>query len=291
MPSIKELRGKVRSLKSTSKITSAMKLVSSSKLKKAQDAWTRNLLYADSLRDLVSRLMQGNTSLNSPLIQKPTQVKHISVLVLSSDKGLCGGFNSNLLKTVQAKVKGEWKDYEIDMIVVGKKGSEFFTRRCPMPNLESLPGMPAKVPYSMAQDLGARCLKKLLTRTTKKSQIVYLAYNQYNSMISQTPVIEQLLPIVVDNLHTKANQSYLLEPEENVIYERIFPQLVHANIFRAMLSNAFGEHAARMNAMDNATRNSKDLINRYTLIMNRARQSAITTELTEIVAGAESLKG
>jgi len=291
MPSIKELRSKIRSLKNTSKITSAMKLVSSSKLKKAQDAWNRNQVYTDSLRNLVDRLLQSGGASNSPLLKAPKQVKHITVLVLSTDKGLCGSFNSGLMKAVQNKIKGDWKELDIQVIAVGKKASDFFARRCPVANLIAHPGLPAKVPYERAQEIGEQCVTAFLTKNIKNSDIVYIAYNQFQSMISQVPVVEQLLPLVVDKPQGKQVSNYILEPEESVIFDRIFPQLVQAWIYRAMLSNAFGEQASRMNAMDNATRNSKDLINRYTLVMNRARQSAITTELSEIVAGAESLKG
>lgn len=288
MPSIKELRSKITSLKNTSKITSAMKLVSSAKLKKTQDAFGRNQVYINALQQMVNRVMQSEGADELPLFHKAKEVKNITVLVLSSDKGLCGSFNTALLRTVQNKIQGEWKNYTVEVIAVGKKASDYLTRRFPVPNLKTFPGFPPKVPVAMSHQFGDIVMDKFISRKTDE---VYLAFNMFEGMVSQVPTIEQLLPFSRNVSEKSQARDYIIEPNQKAIFDRVFPQMIYANIYRAMLSSAVGEQAARMTAMDNATRNSKDLIQRYTLIMNRARQTAITTELSEIVAGAESLKG
>jgi len=288
MPSIKELRSKIGSLKNTSKITSAMKLVSSAKLKKTQDAWNRNQSYANSLHTMVDRILQTDGATESALLRQVKEVKTITVLVLTSDKGLCGSFNSSLLKLVQNKIRNEWKDYRVEVVAVGKKATDFFSHRCHVPALVTHPGFPPKVPVTLANQYGDEVIAQFVGH---KTDLVYLAYNLFQGVVTQEATVEQLLPIVHKDSKKTHVRDYILEPNEKAIFERVFPQLVHATIYRAMLSSAVGEQAARMNAMDNATRNSKDLIQRYTLVMNRARQTSITTELSEIVAGAESLKG
>ena len=287
MPSIKELRSKIKSLRNTSKITSAMKLVSSSKLKKAQDAWSRNKPYLTTLQEVVDRLLQSASTAGLDLLKPPAKVKRVKVILVSTDKGLCGSFNSNLLKAVQVKVKGDWADAQVEVVSLGKKGADFFARRCPVSKVNHLPGLPIRIPFSLAQ---AQCNDAITDFLAGKADVVYLAYNNFISMLTQQPTVKQLLPIVLPEKKKGPALDYSFEPEDSEILKKIFPQLIQASIYNAMLSNALGEQAARMNAMDNATRNSKDLINRYTLSMNRARQSAITTELSEIVAGAESLK-
>ncbi|HSQ42228.1 MAG TPA: ATP synthase F1 subunit gamma [Fibrobacteraceae bacterium] len=288
MPSIKELRQKIRSLRSTSKITSALKLVSSAKLRKAQEAFSRNNVYFGGMQEVVTHLLGSPGASSLALLKPAVEVKRIRVVVLSTDMGLCGAFNLNLFKLIQGKVRKEWAGKLVDVVTVGRKGADFFTRRCPVSDVDVIPGLPTKIPYEAAHKIGAAAIVDFLAH---KVDEVYLGFNLFHSMVSQEARLEPLLPIVPLKPGHGATLDYIYEPEEEGIYERVLPLLVHSSIYRAMLSNRLGELAARMNAMDNATRNSKDLINRYTLIMNRARQTAITTELTEIVSGAESLKG
>lgn len=290
MASIKELRQKIRSLKNTNKITSAMKLVSSSKLKKAQDAMSRNLPYQRSLHDMLQRVLGSVNQSEIKLLKANPDPKIIRVILVSSDKGLCGSFNSNLFKQLQNQIKGDWSKIQIEVIAFGKKGSDYFTKRFPVPNLVAKPGLPVKIPVSMAQSAILPCIHDF---EAGKVDAVFIAYNHFYSMIRQEPQIEQLLPVKLDSVkkNTASNSlDYIFEPSPDQLIANLIPQLVQANVYRSMLMNALGENVARMNAMENATKNSKDLINRYTLSMNRARQSAITTELSEIVAGAESLK-
>lgn len=286
MASTKELRDKIQSLKNTSKITSAMKLVSSAKLKKSQDAWNLSRAYAGAMRDFSSRILQSLGSTEYPLL-RTRPVRKVTVLVLATDKGLCGSFNTNLLRMVQARIGAEWQDYAVDFVVVGKKGTDFLTRRFPRIPLQSHPAPSAKVPYGMARTLANQLIEYYVQHKTDQ---VFIAYNRFQSLIHQEAIIAPLLPVPprVDNKIPPGD--LICEPTPTDVLVQVLFQQIHATVHFAMQSNALGEQAARMNAMDNATRNSKELIQRYTLKMNRVRQTAITTELSEIVAGAESLK-
>lgn len=287
MAAIKELREKIRSLKNTSKITSAMKLVSSAKLKKAQDGWNRSHEYAQALQAIVARLLPHVDPQELTLFKEHRKVQKITVLVLSTDKGLCGSFNSNLLRGVYAKHMADWNELQVEYFVVGKKGSDFLSRRCTTSSFETRPAPSAKVPYAMAAQISHEIATRFLT---KKTDRVYLAYNQFHSMVSQEPCILPLLPMTPPGIPKPLPPEPVHEPNAPTVIHQLLTQHLQATLFYAMQSSALGEQAARMTAMDNATRNSQELIQRYTLIMNRARQTAITTELSEIVAGAESLK-
>ena len=288
MASIKELRQKIGSLKNTNKITSAMKLVASSKLKKAQDALNRNSPYLANLTGIVQRVVRSVGASSFYLLKPVYEPKNIRVILFSSDKGLCGSFNAALFKMLQNQIKGEWGHVNVEVIALGKKGSEYFSRRFPVKNLVIKPGIPAKVPVSIAQELTKSCIEDF---KAKKIDAVYLAYNHFASMIAQQPTLTQILPLTLPKSEAKIPcLDYFCEPDVNDMLNLMIPQLIQSVMFRAMLENVLGFNAAQMNAMDSATKNSKDLIGRYTLSMNRARQTAITTELSEIVAGAESLK-
>ena len=287
MASIKELRQKIGSLKNTNKITSAMKLVASSKLKKAQDALNRNSPYLNNLNGIVQRVIRSVGGSSFDLLKPAKDPKNIRIILLSSDKGLCGSFNAALFKTLQNQIKGDWSHLNVEVIALGRKGSEYFSRRFPVKNLVIKPGIPAKVPVSIAQELTKSCVEDF---RAKKIDAVYLVYNHFASMISQQPTINQILPVTLPKDEGKGCLDYIYEPDTNEMLNLLIPQLVQSVMFRSMLESVLGFNAAQMNAMDSATKNSKDLIGRYTLSMNRARQTAITTELSEIVAGAESLK-
>ena len=287
MASIKELRQKIGSLKNTNKITSAMKLVASSKLKKAQDALNRNSPYLNNLNGIVQRVIRSVGGSSFDLLKPAKDPKNIRIILLSSDKGLCGSFNAALFKTLQNQIKGDWNSLNVEVIALGRKGSEYFSRRFPVKNLVIKPGIPAKVPVSIAQELTKSCVEDF---RAKKIDAVYLVYNHFVSMISQQPTINQILPVTLPKDEGKGCLDYIYEPDTNEMLNLLIPQLVQSVMFRSMLESVLGFNAAQMNAMDSATKNSKDLIGRYTLSMNRARQTAITTELSEIVAGAESLK-
>lgn len=295
MPSIKELRLKIRSLRNTSKITSAMKLVASSKLRRSQEAMIRNRPYLQGLTDLVQGVLKSVEQENIDLMAV-RHVKTIRVIVVTSDKGLCGSFNNALLRSVAYRIHNLWKGLDIEIETLGKKGNDYFTKRAPMPKVKNHAGIVSKPIYIEAVPVIQSAIEDF---RAGKVDAVYVAYNHFKSMISQEPTVSSLLPLApqAQSLASPTSTSkaslgnMIFEPSAPELLDRLLPQYLGAVFFKALLENQAGEHVSRMNAMENATNNTLDLIKRYTLVMNRARQSAITTELTEIVAGAESLKG
>lgn len=288
MASIKELRLRIKSLKNTNKITAAMKLVATSKLKKSQDAMKANKPFSDKLNEMLQRVVGNlNTSeVNHPLLaERP--VKKTRYYLFSSDKGLCGGFNNGLIKYFTKTVDMS-SDFEVH--TVGKKVNDHFSR---------LPE------FSIAKDFGA------LTKTLDESELkvlvdeaiqdyidgkidqVVVVFNEFESVLAQNPTMKTLLPVSAPSTEEgpSSDTEYIYEPSAQELLSDLLPRYVYVLFYQTLLENAAGEHGARMTAMDNATNNSRDLIDSLTIVMNRARQAAITTELTEIVSGAESLKG
>ncbi len=286
MATIKELRGRIRSLKNTSKITSAMKMVSAAKLKKAQDAHSRTAPYFQKLQEMIGRVAASLDEINHPLLEDRGEGK-IRYSLISSDRGLCGSFNNGLFKYFQREIKQE----QYDLIALGRRAKEFSTRY-QLPRVigsESMLNIPTLANASeIAQSL-------ITDFVTHKVDRVVLVYNRFNSVISQTPIRVPLLPVSQDASVEKVLEGprldYIFEPDGSKLIETLLPKLVVMQVYRALLENAVGEHGARMTAMDSATNNTKDLIGSLTLTMNRARQAAITKELIEIVSGAESLHG
>jgi len=235
MPSTKVLREKIRSLKNTRKITSAMKLVSSAKLKKSQDAFNRSREYYQSIQEATTRLLQSGEPLPLEFLRKST-LRHVTVLFLSTDKGLCGSFNSNLARAAQLRVQ-EHLGLQIDFVVLGRKGSEQLARRCPQAHIETHPAPPAKVPYSLIPELANDLSSRFLSKQTDR---IYLAYNKFNSMVSQEPCLEQLLPLEPNETSVQKTTDILLEPDPASVYKTLFSQLVRARIHSAMQGSALG---------------------------------------------------
>lgn len=286
MPSSKELRDKITSLRNTRKITSAMKLVSSAKIKRSTEAYTRSKDFAKSLQGAVARLLQARESLPIELLRHASSPRHITVVVLSSDKGLCGAFHSSLVRAISQHAQESWPGIPLRYVVMGRKAAEQLARRHPGLELDARPAPPARAPFGWAMTLAQELAT--LFRSGRTDQ-VWLASNRFVSMVKQEASIAQILPLPLPTPAEAKTEPVLMEPDAGTVFDAFFMQHLQATLYAALQGHALGEHAARMAAMDNATRNTQDLIQRYTLQMNRARQSAITTELTEIVAGAESL--
>ncbi|HEX2612698.1 MAG TPA: ATP synthase F1 subunit gamma [Fibrobacteria bacterium] len=288
MAGIKELRLRIKALKNTSKITAAMKMVSAAKLKRAQDAYTRAKPYAQGMEEAVSRVLGALESPEHPLLQV-RDVKRVRYVVVSSDRGLAGAFNNGLLRTFARRPADS---VPTEALGVGRRAREFVARS---ERLDVVSFEATNVPTHA----NAEAIAQSLTRDFLDGKVdkVVLVYNRFNSVISQTPVFVPLLPLAPSASTASAAPAgqyrdvYLFEPDEKTLLESLLPRLVTVQVFRALLENAVGEHSARMTAMDNATKNTKDLIGSMSLTMNRARQAAITRELIEIVSGAEALKG
>lgn len=287
MASIKELRQKISSLKNTSKITSAMKMVASSKLRRSQEAMIHNKPYHNQLQKVITSLIPTAVELEHPLLNK-RPLKKVQIFVISSDKGLCGSFNNGLFRFASKEFASKFdSDTIIEVKTLGKKSNDYFSKKSRGYDSAYYPDLVSKPDYNSILPIIEESIRQF-----ERGEIdgLFMIYNQFKSMISQVPTMEQLLPIESKTDEEKQS-DFLFEPSSKDLINRIFPLWIKTQFFRSILENSAGEHVSRMNAMENATNNTIELIKKYTLVMNRARQSAITTELTEIVAGAESLKG
>ena len=290
MPSLKAVRIRIASVKSTQKITSAMKMVAAAKLRRSQDAIIAARPYAKSMADITAEVAARAGAEDHPLLERRAG-KRIALVVMTSDRGLCGGFNSNLCRTAQRYADEKTKTGDIEECrfeVVGRKGRDYFRRR-KLNITRDLPGVVADSAVARSKEIAAAVTEEFLNGTV---DAVWMVYNQFRSVISQKPVVEQLLPVAATPAGGDAGASeFLLEPGKGEILNYILPMYVETQLYRALLESIASEFGARMTAMENATKSAKEMIERLTLQYNRARQASITKELMEIVGGAEALKG
>ncbi|MBK7864560.1 MAG: ATP synthase F1 subunit gamma [Archangiaceae bacterium] len=289
MASLRDIRKRIKSVKSTRQITKAMKMVSAAKLRKAQEAIMSARPYAQTLEalinELVSRVEPG--TVNHPLLtERP--VKKVEVLLVTSDRGLAGGFNANVSKQAWRYLKDEGSKMEQHFVTtMGKKGGDYLRARG-FSIRKDWPGVTSKITYDTSTEIANEAAKRFLDGQV---DAVYLAYNEFISAISQKVTFVRLLPFEtgkkVEGV-TKIDFKY--EPNAQAVLNALVPQALNVRIFRALLESAASEHGARMSAMENATKNAGEMISSLTLFYNRTRQAAITKELMEIVSGAEALK-
>lgn len=286
MANLRDIKRRIRSVKNTQQITKAMKLVSASKLRKAQERILSVRPYALKLMDVLRHLAARAGEDLHPLLNKREGNK-IVLLVITSDKGLCGAFNSSILrKTMQIVRENEGK--EISFIVAGRKGRDFLRNR-KFKILNEYCNWAKGLDYLKAAEIG-ETLSELFTQNAADK--VYVIYNEFKSVIQQQVVMDQLLPVVPEKLTEKDFAvDYIYEPDEESILDHLLKRYMTVEVFRAFLESAAGEQGARMTAMDNATRNASEMIGDLTLFYNRTRQAYITKELIEVVNGAEALKG
>ena len=294
MPSLKDFRVRIASVKSTRKITSAMKMVAASKLRKAQLQAEASQPYSARMFDMLSRLVSKiNVDDSSPFLLAGTgnQKVHL-VVVMTSDRGLCGGFNSTIIRKARIQIRELLDDgKEVKILCVGRKGRDVLKREFSSKIVHTFEGLGRKkLTFADAmqvsqyiQDMGVR----------GEFDVCTLLYNQFKSVISQVPSAQQLIPFFVPEKTEEENNAphavYEFEPDEEEILKDLLPRNLSVQIFRALLDSAAGEQAARMTAMDNSTRNAGDMINKLTVRYNRARQAYITKELIEIISGAEAV--
>jgi len=305
MPSLKSIRTRIASVKSTQKITRAMKLVAAARLRRAQDAIVGARPYANALVEAVAEvaLRAGNES--HPLLDQRPQDR-IGVLVLTSDRGLAGGFNANIFRAVQRFVKeraqadgqrpeGGGKASELSLYVLGKKGRDYFRRRKSLSVTQEFAGAGGSAAEARAQELALIMIEHF---RTGRIDGAYLVFNEFKSAIQQRTLVAPLLPLTTASFAALATAKsepgqidFIYEPDKQQLLDTLLPLFVESQIYRALLESIASEFGARMTAMDSATSNAKEVIARLTLQYNRARQAAITKELMEIVSGAEALKG
>ncbi len=291
------------SVKNTQKITKAMKMVAAAKLKRAQDRILSSRPYAHKLRDVVSRLAEGTSRTSHALLRK-REGKATELLVITSDRGLCGGFNANILRRAsefltEHRARGE----QVSVSVAGRKGLDFFRRR-DWPIRQEWPGIFDRLSFEHALDMGQDIVRQYHDEVFDR---LYVVYNEFKSVMQQRVIVEQLLPIEpVHEAHQggtegddhvsgrpsvrEAAGAYLFEPDDQALLATLLPKHFQVQAFRVLLESAAAEQAARMTAMDGATRNAGELIQKVTLFYNQTRQAAITKELMDIVGGAEALQ-
>jgi F-type H+-transporting ATPase subunit gamma len=293
MASLKFLRNRIVSVKSTQKITKAMKMVAAAKLRKAQQNAENARPYSEKLNSIILNLKNSVTDMHSApklLVGNQKNETHLCV-VLSSDRGLCGGFNTNICRKAKVffeKVLEEGKNLKI--IVVGSKANDQLKRKYNQYIIDRVSLKDEKVvSFAKAQEITDKILN-LFTRN--EFDVCTLFYNKFKSVIAQIPQSQQLIPVSIEekpNQQNTANSQYDYEPDENEILENLLPKNITTQIYAAFLENQASEQGSRMTAMDNATRNAGDLISKLTINYNRTRQAVITKELIEIISGAESL--
>ncbi len=289
MPSLKEYKAKLASTANTRKITKTMKMVAASKLNRTMDAQRKATAFATRLNQMISRLAASVDVTSHPLLRRSPAPKKCLIIVFTSDKGMAGGFNNNLIKFVHNWITTTGSKFEqVDLSFCGRRGWLFFrNRRTVRLHYE---GVTQHATFADAIHIAKDVLGDFLAG---KYDEVYLAYNHFISPLSQKPMMNQLLPIEPQEVaaaKTGLVDNYILEPAEGELLDRLLPKTIEFVIYYALLENAAGENGARMTAMESATRNADDMIRLYTLLRNRARQASITKELIEIVSGAEALK-
>ena len=293
MPSLKELRARISSVKSTRKITSAMKMVAAAKLRRAQSRAEAARPYAEAMQRMLAELARTANREGAPKLLVGTGRDQVHLLItVTSDRGLAGGFNANIGRATRRLVQRlEAEGKTVRLLPVGRKGADYLQREYRDRIVDRIPGSAGKdVAFSAAAELGER-VTAMLERG--EFDVATLVFNRFNNVMSQTPTEVQLVPLALpsnDNeVGTPNGASYEFEPDEEPILARLLPRNLGMQLYRAMLESAAGEQGARMTAMDSATRNAGKAIDRLTQHYNRTRQANITTELIEIIAGAEAV--
>ncbi len=292
MATLQDIKRRIVGVSNTQQITKAMKMVAAAKLRRAQDNIINARPYSRKLTELLGHLINLEKSIDNPLVAE-RKVEKIAVVIVTSDSGLCGAFNMNIIRSAEEMIKGELADYfengNLSMYCIGKKGYEYFYRR-DYPIVEKHIGI--------FKDISFDFILKFMTDITAKFtngdyDKVVVVYNEFKSVMQQNLITQQLLPIKVDVDESQATHKeieYIYEPDKAQIINALLPKFVNAQMWKALLESYAAELGARMTAMDLATENAKEMIRDLKIVYNKERQASITTEILEIVSGAEALK-
>jgi F-type H+-transporting ATPase subunit gamma len=298
MPGLKEVRIRIASVKSTQQITNAMKMVAASKLRKAQMAIIRLRPYAAKLNEIMQNLSGSMNDSGDSTYTQERSPENILLVVITSNRGLCGGFNSNIIKETLRLLKTAYSEQQqkgnVSLITIGRKATEYFRKRG-YKVVESHDELFDSLTFANVAPLAEQMMKAFAEKKYDRIQIVY---NQFKNAATQTLRVEQFLPIspvapgvaAPDAMHTK-HADYIFEPDQETIIQLLIPKSLRIQLFKSLLDSFASEQGARMTAMHQATENAKELLRALQISYNKARQQAITKELLEIVAGAEALKG
>lgn len=296
MANLRDIRNRITSIKNTQQITKAMKMVAAAKLRKAQQRMTETRPFALKLKQMAGRLLAGANKEN-PLLRQPVEIRKVAMIIVGSDRGLCGGFNNNLFRTVENHIASELAEYQnastLDLYTIGKKADQYFKKRN-YQVVASWPGFFESLNY-----LDTSEIMKSLSDAFQAEEYdkVLIAFNEFKTVIAQNRVITEVLPLQLSDLggdkpvDEKSVTDYIYEPDAATILSELLPLYLNMQLWRAVLESNASEQGARMAAMDNATENGKELEQELSLKYNQARQSAITTEISEIVSGAAALEG
>ena len=290
MPSLKDLRNRISSVKSTKKITSAMKMVAAAKLKRAQDNAEKTRPYARKMSEIVNSLVENNKSKKFKFSEKKTKTRNILLIVCSADRGLCGGFNGSIIKFSKKLSERIINDGgKVSYMFVGKKAYQSLQRFCGESILDFFSDIATpSIKFELSSSIRDKILELFLNDSMDECHLIY---TEFKSAISQTVQSLKLLPLnaLETNDKNSSNKAYDFEPSEEEILNEIIPKNIAIQIHTALLENLASEQGSRMTAMDNATRNANDMIDNLTLFYNRSRQALITKELIEIISGAEAV--
>jgi F-type H+-transporting ATPase subunit gamma len=298
MPSLLDLRRRIRAVKSTQQITKAMKMISASKLRRAQERVVGARPFARQMQRVLTSVASRVDPASHPLLAERElgPDAKVMLIVITADKGLCGSFNTNIIKAASGFITSA-AGSGVDLGLVGRKGRDFFRRRGFQVRIEEI-GLFQRVKYADAQRIAHAAIEEFTSGRVSK---IFIVYNEFKSVMQQRVVTEQLLPISIGsdaggpqgdkaaNAPVPGDIDYLYEPAPHDIFEQLLPKHIEIQVYRALLESAAAEHAARMTAMDAASKNSGEIIDNLTLYMNKVRQAAITREIIEVVSGAQAL--
>jgi len=289
MATLRDIKRRIRAVKNTRQITKAMKMVAASKLRKAQTRMLAMRPYADKMRTIISGLASGADMELHPLLASRPR-KTVEVLVMTSDRGLCGAFNSNILKSAMATIaRLKAEGFGVSVSAIGKKAADYFKRRN-VPLRKSWTGVSGAVVFSSAQEIANEIVEGYLNETFDE---LHLIYNEFKTVMLQrvsTVKLLPLAPIEAGGASAGPATDYIYEPSEQEIFNRLLPKNIEVQVYRALLESQASEEGSRMAAMENATQSANEMIDRLTLQYNKARQASITKELMDIVGGVEALK-
>lgn len=291
MANLRDIRNRIGSVNNTQQITKAMKMVAAAKLRKAQDRMVQTRPYAAKIQDVVGRLV-GSTSVDNQLMRPVDEVNNVLMIIVASDRGLCGGFNNNLFKEIEKYIEANLSEHRengsLGLVTIGKKATAHFSKR-KYNVVDKFPGFFDSLEYDATSEIMAKATQQFVDGSYDE---VFIAYNEFRSVIAQNRKIEKVLPIdpeAISGDDSKETIDYLFEPDSSAILDQLLPLHLNMQLWKAVLESNAAEQGARMSAMDSATENAKDLERELRLKYNQARQSAITTEISEIVSGAQAL--
>ena len=285
MPALIDIRRRIRTVKNTQQITKAMKMVSAAKLRRAQEAMFAARPFARKMLEVLNSLVtRANPDAHPLLRERPVQ--KVLLVVVTADKGLAGGFNSNIIRAATRFLRSdEVAGKQLELEVIGRKGRDFFRRRAVKIRAEEI-GVFQSLQFPRAQQIAQRLIRSYVDEQVDQ---IWIAFNEFKTVVQQRIVVERLLPIErLDLQPTEPAQDYIYEPDARKIFDDLLPRHVEVQVWRALLESAAAEHGARMAAMDAASNNAAEMIDRLTLYMNKVRQAAITKEIIEEVSGAGS---